>query len=429
MHGRPVGGQRQRMVSTARLSVPFYGWRVVWAACLLAAFGWGVGFYGPPVFLHAVHAGRGWPLASVSAAVTLHFLVGAVSVTNLPALYRRYGVAGVTKVAALSLGVGVCGWALAMEPWQLFAATLLSGFGWSGMSAAAINAIVSPWFIRTRPSALALAYNGGSIGGVIFSPLWVATIEAMGFPLAAATVGAVMAVTVWVLADALFSKSPQQMGLAPDGDAVDVSPVGPRGPEIVPLPGRLMWRDVRFLTLAAAMAVGLFAQVGLLAHLFSLLVPALDAPAAGLAMAAATAAAVAGRTVVAWFMPAGADRRLVASGSYAVQTVGSLALLLAAGSNVPLLLVGVILFGVGIGNATSLPPLIAQAEFAKEDVLRVVALIVGIAQGTFAFAPAAFGLMREWAPDLGAPSVYVTAALLQALAIVIFLVGRTPRNA
>ena len=51
---------------------------------------------------------------------------------------------------------------------------------------AALNAIVSPWFVRSRPAALAMAYNGGSIGGVIFSPLWVAAIGVLGFPLAAA---------------------------------------------------------------------------------------------------------------------------------------------------------------------------------------------------------------------------------------------------
>ena len=32
----------------------FYGWRVVGAAFVLAIFGWGLGFYGPPVYLHAV---------------------------------------------------------------------------------------------------------------------------------------------------------------------------------------------------------------------------------------------------------------------------------------------------------------------------------------------------------------------------------------
>ena len=104
--------------------------------------------------------------------------------------------------------------------------------------------------------------------------------------------------------------------------------------------------------------------------------------------------------------------------------------MLAAGDNVPLLLLGVVLFGAGIGNATSLPPLIAQVEFAKDDVPRVVSLIISISQATYAFAPAAFGLIREFAPQLGAPSVgaapwvFIAAALIQALAIVAFLAGR-----
>jgi len=31
----------------------FFGWKVLAATFTLAIFGWGVGFYGPPVFLHA----------------------------------------------------------------------------------------------------------------------------------------------------------------------------------------------------------------------------------------------------------------------------------------------------------------------------------------------------------------------------------------
>lgn len=174
----------------------------------------------------------------------------------------------------------------------------------------------------------------------------------------------------------------------------------------------------------------LFAQIGLIAHLFSLLVPPLGAQLAGLAMGAATAAAIVGRTLVGWLMPVGANRRLVASISYAVQTAGSIAFVLAAATNVPLLLLGVILFGAGIGNATSLPPLIAQVEFVEKDVPRVVALIVAIAQGSYAFAPAAFGLIREFSPHTtaaasgGAPYLFVAAALIQGLAIGAFLAGQ-----
>jgi len=146
----------------------FYGWRVVAAAFVLAAFGWGMGFYGPPVFLSVVGAGRGWPLTLVSSAVTVHFLTGAAVGGNLRALNRWLGIPWVTKLAALPLAAGTFGWAVATAPWHLFVAALLSGAGWSAMSAAAVNAIVSPWFVRTRPAALAMAYNGGSIGGVVF---------------------------------------------------------------------------------------------------------------------------------------------------------------------------------------------------------------------------------------------------------------------
>ena len=178
------------------------------------------------------------------------------------------------------------------------------------------------------------------------------------------------------------------------------------------------------------MALGLFAQIGLAVHLFSLLVPALGATRAGLAMALVTAMAITGRSLIGWAMPADIDRRLIASASYAVQMIGCVAFIAADGSSVPLLLLGVILFGIGFGNGTWLPPLIAQVEFVGEDVPRVVALIVAISQASYAFAPVVFGMIREFAPltagaDLAAaPTLFVVAAMVQGLAIGAFLAGR-----
>ena len=408
----------------------FYGWRVVNAAFVLAVLGLGFGFYGPPVFLHAVRDARGWSLPLVSTAVTVHFLIGSIVTANLPALYQRFGVPMVTKAGALLLAVGVFGWATADVPWQLFAATLLSGAGWVTMGIAAVNAIVSPWFARDRPAALAAAYNGANVGGIIFSPLWAAAIGVLGFPIAAAAIGLVMVLVMWVLADHVFARTPNQMGLNPDGGgpAAPVSSVS--SPTAKPLPGSLLWRNRKFIALSAGMSLGLFAQIGLTAHLFSLLLPALGAQQAGLAMAAVTVMAIAGRTLVGWSMPASADRWLIASASYAVQIVGSIAFIIAAGTNIPVLLLGVLLFGLGFGNGTFLPPLIAQMEFVPEDVPRVVALIVAIAQGAYSFAPATFGVIREFAPSAAnlvpgaAPSLYLAAALLQGLAICALLAGR-----
>jgi Major Facilitator Superfamily len=416
------------MMGAATQSAGFYGWRVVHGASVLAAFGWGVGFFGPPVFLSTVRETTGWPVALVSAAVTMHFLVGAATSASLPSLYRRFGAPRVTKAAALGLATGALGWAVAAVPWHLFVAAVVGGAGWGGMSASALNAIVSPWFVRARPVALAMAYNGASVGGVVFSPLWVAAIAALGFSAAAAAVGLVMILVMWALADRLLFRTPQAMCLAPDGDAAGTGTTTTASLAASPLPGRQLWRDARFVTLCAGMACGLFAQIGLISHLFSLLAPVLGAQQAGLAMGLVTAMAIAGRTALGWAMPLGADRRLIACASYGLQLAGSLVFIVAAGTSVPLLMLGVVLFGAGFGNATSLPPLIAQVEFVKDDVLRAVALAVGISQGCYAFAPALFGLLRDWAPAAGGPEagalIFATAAAVQALAIGAFLAGR-----
>jgi fucose permease len=171
------------------------------------------------------------------------------------------------------------------------------------------------------------------------------------------------------------------------------------------------------------MALALFAQIGLIAHLVSLLVPAVGPRGAGLAAGLATAAAILGRTLVGWLMPSAADRRVIASASLFVQATGCGILILAEGTSISLLLAGVVLFGLGIGNATSLPPLIAQAEFAREQVASVTALIVATSQAAYAFAPAAFGLLRGSAPEA---AVFAAAALVQVAAILAYWSGRAP---
>jgi MFS family permease len=409
---------------------PFFGRRVVRAAFVLALFGWGIGFYGPPVYLHAVIERTGWSLAWVSAAVTLHYLFGALVVARLPRWHARWGVGPVAVAGACVAVLGVLGWALCTAPWQLMVAALFSGGGWVTMGAVALNAAVAPWFERTRPAALAKAYNGASIGGVVFSPLWVGLIGALGFGNAALSVGVVTIVVTALLAATVFAVTPAQLGQRVDGDAAGAIVSAAHGPAVPALPGAALWHDRAFRSLALGMALGLFAQVGLLAHLFALLVPMLGAPQAGWLMGFATACAIGGRHLVARTMPPHANRRGVACTACAVQMAGTLLLLASDGANGVLVVLAVALFGSGIGNATSLPPLIAQAEFARVDVQRVVAWIVAIAQATYAFAPALFGALLVAtggaAPRIGqgAGALLIAVAAVQGLAIVGFAAGR-----
>jgi len=426
---------------------PFYGKTVLRAAFVLAVLGWGVGFYSPPIFIYAVVSRTGWPLTWVSAAVTLHFLIGAVVVANLPALYRRMGTARATGTGALLLALGTLAWAHVQQMWQLVPAALLTGSGWVFLGAAAINTIVSPWYWKKRPVALGFAYNGASIGGVIFAPLWAGLIAMLGFPRASMCIAALLLVIVLPIAMRVLAHTPASKRQGADGEPYVAPPDNEQGnhaigpaPHAAPgtrssktlstttsPPARTRWRDRRFLTLAGAMALSLFAQIGLLAQLYGLLATAWGATQAGFLMAMVTACSVGGRTLVGYLMGASTNRRVVAASSYAVQALGTLILLIMGLADALWTIVGLVLFGLGIGNATSLPPLIAQQEFSPEQVPTVVARSVASSQALYAFAPIAFAVLLAPATALipqaaGSTEIYFVAVLaIQCLAIVTML--------
>ncbi len=335
-----------------------------------------------------------------------------------------------TRAGALALGLGIVGWSLAAAPWQLFIAAIVSGLGWATLGAAAVNALVARGLSAAAPSALAMAYNGASVGGIIMSPLWVLSIQALGFPWRPRHRRRGHHTILWSWRTRLRPFA----GLARPAARWRRRRCRPRravGAGRRALPAEALWRDRRFRTLAGATALGLFAQTGLLAHLFSLIVPALGEVTAGIAMACATLAAVTGRSLLAAVMPREADRRLIAAASYAVQVVGCGAFLLSHGSEPWLIWTGVALFGLGIGNVVYLPPLIAQTEFASPDVPRVVALTVALGQALYAFAPAAFGLLREALPAGTGPAMRRPSTLAAAVfiaAIVTLLMGRRPHQ-
>jgi len=413
------------MSTAAGTSSGFFGWRVVWAAFVVAVFGWGVGFYGPSVFLQILHKTRGWPISLISGAMTCHFLLSATIVTRLPKIYQRFGLVSVTRMGGLAAALGVFAWAVATRPWQLYPAALLSGVGWAFTSAAAINAMVAPWFNNRRPAALSLAFNGASVGGVVFAPLWAFLIAWLGFANSAAAVGCTMAIVLWWLAGVYFAASPASLGQTPDGEIPSSTNASAKvGAEFSPplASGAAVWRDRRFVTLSMSFALGFFAQIGLVAFLFSLLAPVLGDAGAGVAISLTTACAIFGRTLLGMLLPAEADRRVVAALNFAIQIAGTTSLLAAGSSSVILSLLGCTLFGLGVGNLVSLPPLIAQTEFNRSDVLRVVALMTATNQAVFAFAPVVLGTLNDLIGSAKAPLIAV--ALVQLAAIVSVLAGR-----
>ncbi|WP_422777610.1 MFS transporter [Pseudomonas mediterranea] len=404
----------------------FFGKTVLTCTFILAMIGWGIGFYGPPIYMQAVMERTGWPIAQVSTAVTLHFLSGTIVIANLPRLYARFGIPAITLLGSLLLGIGVNIWAQATQLWVLYAGAVCSGIGWVTLGAAAVNTLVAPWYVKERPKALGKAYNGASMGGVVFSPLWVWLIEGFGFATAALVISLAAVLIIGIFAFLVFNKTPKSLGQHPD-NAEQPEPVTPAS-SAVPWTVVQTLKVANFRTLTAGMALGLFAQIGLIAHLYSILAGRMGAHDASLAMGLATASAMGGRYIAARLMIQGIDRRLLACLSYAIQLLGTL-MLLGLDLHPSVAWLAVVLIGSGIGNATSLPPLIAQTEFSHEHTARVIALMVAISQATYAFAPAFFGLVRTAFshPDQAIVAVVTAAVVVQMFAILSFYRGVSVR--
>lgn len=82
---------------------------------------------------------------------------------------------------------------------------------------------------------------------------------------------------------------------------------------------------------------------------------------------------------------------------------------------------GCALFGLGVGNLTTLPGLVLAGEWLRERFISLVGLVVGINQFTLAFGPSLVGLVRDLTGGYRTALGVCTA--LQALAAAMILLG------
>ena len=195
----------------------YHGWKVVGGAFLIAVFGWGFGFYGIGVFLATLVEQHGWTTGSVASAVTVLYLVGAALIAFAASGFERFGPRRVVLIAMVAMGAAAVALTRITQPWQLYLVFPLMAVGWAGMSGAALNIIVAPWFERRRGLAISIAFNGAAVGGALLVPALVFLIDRIGFQAGVLWLVPVMAAVLTPLVSWLLVRGPEALGLGPDG--------------------------------------------------------------------------------------------------------------------------------------------------------------------------------------------------------------------
>ncbi len=207
----------------------FYGWWIVVISIVVDALKHGAVNVGFTVFFLPVQRELGISRTAYSLTDTLGRLVGGIQGPVVGYLTDRLGPAAMMVAGGVLVGVGFILLYFThsyLHFLLVFVAVIFLGSrtGYNNASTTAVN----QWFRRKRSLAMSTLSIGNGLGGAAFGPLIGLMVLTLGWRPTALIFGIVILAVVPPLS-LLVRRSPETMGLQPDGDPLE-SPgqVGPR---------------------------------------------------------------------------------------------------------------------------------------------------------------------------------------------------------
>ena len=223
-----------------RRSRVFYGWYVVGALFATNFAVHATGMFSFGVFLKPISDDLEVSRGAISWALTVRLLASGVTSLLIGRLLDRHGARLLIPAAASLAGVALLTLGLVEHFWQFF--LLFTVVGLSGVTAPG-NLLptvpVAKWFVQKRGRATSFASAGLGIGGTVFAPVHTLLIDSFGWRTAWVASGIILMVIVIPITLAFVRRTPEDMGLRPDGAAPFESPQGTeRGAAPSPAPAR-----------------------------------------------------------------------------------------------------------------------------------------------------------------------------------------------
>ena len=397
----------------------FYGWYVVGAIGLVLTTTSGLGFYNLSVLLDAFVRERAFPVALASGATACYFLGSGVGGVIAGWLTDRIDSRIVVIVSAAFSALLLAGLGFIYAPIQLYLFHLIFGLCYGCGGIIPNITMLARWFEARRSLAISIASTGLSLGGIVITPASAFVIEHHGIAGAAPWLALTLLLGVVPVTALVVRPSPQSMGLVPDG----VAPV-PGGEPVAATPQTSL-REARrsrfFVGVAASYFFVMGAQVGAIAHIYRLVKTSGGTDIAALAVALLAGASVCGRLAGGWILLK-APARTFTLVLFAQQAAA--AAVLAIANEEGTLLLGVVLFGLAMGNILMMQPLLLAEAFGTQSFGRIYALSNLISVPGVAGGPALLGL--AFAATGGYAVPYLGAAAASLLGIAILLAAGPP---
>jgi len=181
----------------------------------------------PGVMISPLNAEFGWPLGTISTAVSVNLLLYGLTAPFAAALMGKFGIRRIVMAALLLVSAGSGLTVFMTASWQLVLLWgVLVGLGTGSMALGFVAVIAGRWFVKRRGLVTGVLTAGSAAGNLIFLPLLARLTENHGWRIAALTVAAAALLVVplvwWRLRD-----QPADLGVNAYGAGAD---------EVAPLP-------------------------------------------------------------------------------------------------------------------------------------------------------------------------------------------------
>jgi MFS family permease len=195
----------------------FYGYVIVIASFIILVLGWGI-YYSYGVFFSPLMDEFHWTRAVTSGAFSIAVFVSGFVGIFAGRLSDRLGPQIVITICAVSLSLGYVLMFLVQSTWQfylLYGVLIASGVG--GFWAPPVST-VARWFVDRRGLMTGIVSGGISFGTLVVPPVVSRIISLYGWRRSYLIIGVVTLVAVAVAAQ-FIKKSPEHVGLLPQGKA------------------------------------------------------------------------------------------------------------------------------------------------------------------------------------------------------------------
>lgn len=203
----------------------FYGWIIVGVCFLCWLVADAFGFYTFGLFIGPIEHELGWSRVQVTGTLTLRSVIASLLGPAIGYLTdREHGARWLMSGGVLAAGAAIILVSRMQDIWHFYLFYgVIGALGMIGFGGLTTHTIIAKWFVRMRGRAMGIASMGVSISGVLFVPLNHYLITRFGWR-SALLVGGCIVWCVALLPALLFiRRSPEDMGLVPDGDAAPCS--------------------------------------------------------------------------------------------------------------------------------------------------------------------------------------------------------------